>query len=92
MGVRERMEIPMYEGNLDVEDLLDWIRALEKYFDYEEVDDEKKVKHVVMRLKGHETLWWYELQADKRSKGKQKIRSWDRMVDKIKDKFIPKYY
>jgi hypothetical protein len=30
MGAREKMEIPIYEGNLDVEELLDWIRALDK--------------------------------------------------------------
>jgi hypothetical protein len=75
MGSREKMEIPMYDGNLDVEELLDYIRDLDKYFDYEEVDDEKKVKHVVTRLKGHAKLWWDELQADRRSKDKQKIKS-----------------
>jgi hypothetical protein len=92
MGTREKMEVPMYEGNLNVEELLDWISSLDKYFDYEEIDDEKKVKHVVTRLKGHATLWWDELQADRRSKGKSKIKSWDRMVAKLKDKFIPKDY
>jgi hypothetical protein len=80
IGAREKMDIPVYEGNLDVEELLDWIRALDKYFDYEDVEEDKKVKHVVTRLKGHATLWWDELQADRRCKGKQKIKSWDRMV------------
>jgi hypothetical protein len=92
MGTREKMEVPMYEGNLNVEEFLDWISSLDKYFDYEEIDDEKKVKHVVTRLKGHATLWWDELQADRRRKGKSKIKSWDRMVAKLKDKFIPKDY
>jgi hypothetical protein len=92
IGAREKMEIPMYEGNLDIEELLDWIRALDKYFDYEDVEEDKKVKHVVTRLKGHATLWWDELQADRRCKGKQKIKSWDRMVAKMKAKFIPKDY
>jgi hypothetical protein len=46
----------------------------------------------VTRLKGHATLWWDELQADRRRKGKSKIKSWDRMVAKLKDKFIPKDY
>jgi hypothetical protein len=50
------------------------------------------VRHVVTRLKGHATLWWDELQADRRGKGKKNIKSWDRMVAKIKEKFIPKYY
>jgi hypothetical protein len=70
MGAREKMDIPVYEGNLDVEELLDWIRALDTYFDYEYVEEDKKDKHVVTRLKGHATLWWDELQADRRCKGK----------------------
>jgi hypothetical protein len=65
---------------------------MDKYFDYEDVEEEKKVRHVVTRLKGHATLWWDELQADRRSKGKQKIKSWDRMVAKLKEKFMPKDY
>jgi hypothetical protein len=34
-GAKAKMDIPVYEGNLDVEELLDWIRALETYLDYE---------------------------------------------------------
>jgi hypothetical protein len=92
MGAREKMDIPVYEGNLDAEELLDWIRALDTYFDYEDVEEDKKVKHAVTRLKGHATLWWDELQADRRCKGKQKIKSWDRMIAKMKAKFIPRDY
>jgi hypothetical protein len=44
------------------------------------------------RLKGHATLWWDDLQANRRRKGKSKIKSWDRIVANIKAKFIPKYY
>ena len=92
MGARAKMDIPVYEGNMDAEELLDWIRALDTYFDYEEVKEDKKVKHVVRRLKGHVALWWKELQADIRCKGKQKIKSWDRMIVKMKEKFIPRDY
>jgi hypothetical protein len=77
---------------LDAEELLDWIRALETYFDYEDVEEYKKVKHTVTRLKGHATLWWDELQADRRYKGKPKIKSWDKMITKMKAKFIPRDY
>jgi hypothetical protein len=65
MGARAKMDIPVYEGNLDAEELLDWIRALDTYFDYEDVEEDKKVKHAITRLKGHATLWWDELQADR---------------------------
>jgi hypothetical protein len=92
MGARAKMDIPFYEGNMDVEEILDWIRALDTYFDYEDVEEDKKVKYAITRLKGHATLWWDELQADRRYQGKQKIKSWDRMIAKMKAKFIPRDY
>jgi hypothetical protein len=70
LGARENINIPMYEGNLDTEEFLDWIRAMDKYFNYEDVKEKKKARHVVTRLKGHATLWWDELQVDRRTKGK----------------------
>jgi len=91
-GGRAKIEVHMYEGNLDVEELLDWIRSMDTHFDYEDVDEEKKVKHAVTKLKGHATLWWDELQAERRSKGKQRIKSLDIMLAKLKAKFIPKDY
>jgi hypothetical protein len=92
IGAREKMDIPMYEGNLDVEELLDWIIDLDKYFDYEDFEEDKKVKHAVTRLKRHATLWWDELQADRRYKGKQKMKTCYIMVEKMKAKFIPRDY
>ena len=61
MSTKVKMDIPVYEGNLDVEEILDWIRALDTYFDYEDVREDKKVKHDVTILKGHVALWWDEL-------------------------------
>jgi hypothetical protein len=70
MSARAKMDIPVYEGNLDAEELLDEIRALDTYFDCEDVEEDKKVKHAITRLKGNATLWWDELQADRRCQGK----------------------
>jgi hypothetical protein len=61
LGGRSKIEVPMYEGNLDAEELLDWIRSMDKHFNYEDVDEENKVKQAVTRLKGHAALWWDEL-------------------------------
>ena len=65
---------------------------MDKYFDYEYVNEVKRVRHAITRLKGHAALWWDELQAERRSKGKQKIKNWDRMVAKMKAKFMPRDY
>jgi hypothetical protein len=92
LGGRAKIEVPMYEGNLDTEELLNWITSMDRHFNYEYIDEEKKVKQVVTRFKGHAALWRDELQAERRSKGKQRIKSWDIMVVNLKAKFIPKYY
>jgi hypothetical protein len=80
----------MYEKNLDVEEFLDWIRSMDKRFDYEDVHEEKKVKQAITKLKRHATLWWDELQVKRRRKVKHKIKNWDRMVAKLKVEFMPK--
>jgi hypothetical protein len=92
MSSKTKMDILAYEGSLDAEELLDWIRSLDTYFDYEDIKEDKKVRHVVTKLKGHATLLWDELQADRCCKGKEKIKSWDRMIAKMKEKFIPRDY
>jgi hypothetical protein len=65
----------MYEGNLEVEELLDWVHDIDKYFNYIYIEEDKMVKHAVTRLKGHAALWWDELQAEHRSNGKKKIKN-----------------
>ena len=71
---------------------MDWINALNKYFDFEEIEDKKKVRYVATRLKGHAPIWWVELQIYRERRGKSKIHSWDKMLYKIKSQFIPKEY
>jgi hypothetical protein len=43
-------------------------------------------------MKGHATIWWDEVQIYRERKGKSKIKNWDKMVRKIKRKFMPKDY
>lgn len=70
-----QLEVSTYDRNINVEELIDWINMLDKYFNYEKFNEAKKVKFVVMNFRGHASIWWYGVQADKRSKGKHKIKS-----------------
>ena len=62
------------------------------FFDYEEMGEDKRVKFAVTKLKGHAALWWDGVQAERRRAGKQPIKSWTRMVAKLRGKFLPSYY
>ena len=56
------------------------------------VPQDKKVKFAVTRLKGHSLLWWDGVQEERRRQHKQPIKSWIRMIVKMKDKFLPSDY
>lgn len=65
---------------------------MDKFFEYEEAEEERKVKYAVTKLKGHATLWWDGVQTKRRRKNVQKIKNWDKMVAKLRGKFLPKGY
>ncbi len=50
-----------YDGKLDIDVVLDWILDMEKLFEYENPPNNRKVKILVTRLKGHASLWWEHL-------------------------------
>ena len=94
LGVTSRLklEFSTYEGSLVAEHLIDWINELDKYFEYEDIEEYKKVIIVVTKMKGHASLWWDSVQAKRRRKSKPLIKSWDMMVAKMRAKFLPKYF
>ena len=65
---------------------------LSEYFEYEEISEDKKIRFVVTKLKGQAALWWDSVQAERRRLNKPLIKKWDRMMDRMKSKFLPKDY
>jgi hypothetical protein len=60
-----RVEVLCYDSSLKAKTLIDWIGELERYFEYENVQDPNRVHFSIKKLKGHGTLWWDMLQKDK---------------------------
>ena len=65
---RPKPEFFTYEGSLTDEHLIDWINELDKYIDYDEVEEEKKFRLAIIRLKGHASLCWDSVQDERRRK------------------------
>ena len=65
---------------------------MEKLFEYEKISNNRKVKISITRLKGHASLWWEHLQTNIQRRGKEKIKTWPKMVNKVKKKFLPANY
>ena len=89
---KPKPELPNYDRSLSIEVLLDWISELDKYFKCEDVSEDHRVKFVATKLKGHVALWWNSVQTERRILNKFLIKTWSRMVAKLKGRFLPKDY
>ena len=87
-----KVDIPKFEGKLDPDLFLEWLRTVEKVFDYKEIPEKKKVTLVALKLRKYASMWWANLVAKRARKGKDKIRSWDQTRNKLKDKCLPPHY
>lgn len=61
VGRKPKMEIPMSEGSLNAKEIMDWIKSIDQYFDYEEFEENNKVNFAVTQLKGRAAIWWDKL-------------------------------
>ena len=78
---------------MNIEDFLDWIADVDKFFNYIEVLEEKRIRLVVCRLKGGASAQWERLQNKRIHKGQQPVRIiWFRMKQMLKRDFLPLYH
>ena len=46
-----KVDIPEFEGKLDLDEFLDWLQTVERVFDFKDIPNEKKVKLVALKLR-----------------------------------------
>ena len=88
-GGKGMVDLPMYQGKMESEEVLGWIEALENYFELEDIDEDKKVKVAKARLRGTTLRWWTNIQNGRIERGLDKISSWVRMKTMVKHKLLP---
>jgi len=52
-----KVDIPEFEGKLDLNECLDWLQTLEMVFDFKDILDEKKLKLVALKLRRYASTW-----------------------------------
>ncbi|XP_026400411.1 uncharacterized protein LOC113296317 [Papaver somniferum] len=87
-----KADIPSFHGGLHIEDLLDWFYEVDSFFTFMEVPESSQVKLVAYKLKGGAAAWWEKLGEDRRNAHKPPIRTWKRMRQLLRDKFLPTDY
>jgi hypothetical protein len=58
---RMKIDLPSFNGHLQIEDFLDWVMEVERFFDYMSIREDRKVKLVAYKFKGGASAWWEKL-------------------------------
>ena len=87
-----KVDIPDFEGRLDVDDFVEWLRIVESVFDNKQTPEHKKVKIVALKFRKYASIWWAGVCAKRARQGKDKVHTWKKMKKLLKEKFLPSYY
>jgi hypothetical protein len=52
------VDIPEFEGRMQLDEFIDWVNTIEQVFDYKDVLENHKVNVVVIKLRKHASIWW----------------------------------
>lgn len=81
--------MPSFNGQMHIEAFLDWISEVERFFDYMNIKESKKIKLVAMRLKGGASVWWDQTTMKKAKFQKKPANTWSKMKQLLRERFLP---
>ena len=88
-----KFDLPIYDGELNVEKLDNWIRQTDVYCRVQSINSDKsKIQLASLRLGGTTLVWWEgRTQVDMKKHGKI-LSVWSEFVSEIKKQFYPLTY
>ena len=85
-------DFPEFSGHFNVEEFFQWLFEVERFFEYRDISDKKKVKFVAHKLKKSAWDWWEQLKRMRTQLGKDPIQNWEKMKKYLKRQFLPPDY
>ena len=80
------MDIPEFEGRMQPDEFI------ERIFNYKDVPEHNKVKHVAIKLWKHASIGWEHLKKQWERERKSLLVTWAKMKKVLKRKYLPVHY
>ena len=87
-----KIDLPSFGRHLHIEDFLDWMQAVDNFFDYMEIHDKKWVKLVAYKLCSRASVWWDQLQVNQWWEGRRPVNFCPQMRQLLRNRFLPPDY
>lgn len=68
-----KMDLPPFNGRMDIERFLDWVKNVENFFAYTNTAEKKKVHLVAYKLQSGASAWCKQIENNRRYYGKPPI-------------------
>ena len=89
---KEKIEAPTFDGYLDLWVFTDWLRQMDKFFDYYHWAENKRVRYARMKLIGRADLFWEDFEDTLRRRHEPPVTDWLEMKGVLSRNYLPSTY
>jgi hypothetical protein len=90
--VQDNFDIPLFEGQIDVDALEKWLNLLEGYYSVQKKFDNENITFMLLKSIPRVRNWWegyWERYTTNESTPLKRETTWETFVDSLKEDFYP---
>jgi hypothetical protein len=84
-----KIEAPTFDGRHDPWIFDMWIRDMDRFFEWYNLSDNRKVRFAEMKLIGEAKTYWREVKDCLEMRGKPPISDWIKIKQNLQEKYYP---
>ncbi|CAL2237611.1 unnamed protein product [Prunus armeniaca] len=87
-----KVDAPNFDGELNPKALLDWLATMDRYFEWHDMSEARRVRFAKIKLVGQAGLFWTNVETQLERAGEEPIIHWGEMKERLKQKYLPLSY
>lgn len=77
---------------MTIEEFLNWLLEVERVFECMDVEENRRVKIVIMRFRGSAIAWWDHTVENRARAQRRPVRTWGKLKKLMKARVLPHDY